>query len=714
MRQTAARFDIEAMRGFAVLIVMLFHAGISPIGSGFIGVDVFFVISGYLIIGLLYREYERDGRIMLADFWGRRMRRLLPASTLVVGVTAAGALFFVNRLNLQDVRYDLAAAALYAANLRFGVTGSDYWATEYVSPVLHFWSLGVEEQFYIAIPILILLAHLLFWKVPMRHMPKVFRLLLIGTAIASLSYCLNLMQGQPVWGYYSTLSRAWEFALGGLAALTPTAAVIARGKLRRPLLLLLWIPLIWSAVAIDPKVGYPGLVTLVPVAATALILWAGAGSNTVGQALLSSRIPAIPALVAWLGGISYSAYLWHWPLLWAAAAYTTTTKQPYDVSASLGIPLLITTLLLAHLTKRFVEDPIRFRPELVRSSLRSLRLGVQSSLTAVAVVGVTALLPSLYIVNALPITPTPEPSESETIDPDWLKNDPMWLDRLIRKLVPPVSPNAVLSDVSMPLDLVRGDVPEVNEDNCHAERGDEEPTRRCTYGDKTSKKVIALFGDSHAAQFVGGLSDATAAQGYALWPRTRASCPAANVTSYLPENRQRYKECDTWRNAVLKELRKSHPDMVIISNQRPLYLFDRDTGAFVSDQKRVGEIWRTGMARTIKQLTEVGIHVMVIRDVPQWPTDLPECLATAARAIDCAMPTRKLLESPGNDIDIAKRIDNSIGIDLTSAICGELNCYPIRGNTVLARDRAHLTRTYSHVLSTLWQALIVHELYQPA
>src|SRR3954464_9447717 len=306
------RPDIEGLRAVAVLAVVLFHAGVPGLPGGFVGVDVFFVISGFLITGMLWREVERTGTVRLARFYGPRARRLLPAGVLVIAATAAAVAWLLPPLRARTVLGDGVASALYVANYRFAVQGTDYLAADTPpSPFQHYWSLGVEEQFYLLWPALLVgTAWLAGRRSPGAR--KVVAAVGVLTLVTAGSFVLSLWwtHSSPPWAYFSLPSRAWELGVGGLVALTvpawrrlpPTVAATAG-----------WAGLaavLASCCLLDEGTPFPGTAALLPVLGTALLLGAGSRRTSWGPAVVLERPP-----VRRIGRWSYSWYLWHWPVL---------------------------------------------------------------------------------------------------------------------------------------------------------------------------------------------------------------------------------------------------------------------------------------------------------------------------------------------------------------------------------------------------------------
>ena len=693
------RFDIEALRALAVTAVILFHAGVPFLGGGFIGVDIFFVISGYLIIGLIYRGWQQTGKVSLLGFWARRARRLLPASSLVLAVTALLAWPLSGRITGQEIRYDLLAALGFSANLRFGFSKADYWAPKYESPVLHFWSLGVEEQYYIITPLAFLLLALLIKRVKSRQQAVTFAVV-SAVSLASLTAALAWAHVDTVWNYYSPFTRGWEFAAGGLVALMPATKLSTLW--RRVLAWSGWLGLVGSIFLIKSGAGWPGIATLAPVTLTLLVIYVGAGSATCREFLARGKRRWATA-VAWLGGISYSAYLWHWPLLWVAARASGAAATD-RVSPWLAALAIVVSLWLASLTKYLVEDPIRFSPRLAASSWRSL--GV-AWLTA----GVSAAL--VMGASALPVwnlRPAPEVIEAPVKPVDWKDSNPDWLRALIDDLAPQPNHLTSLATVVPGVSSVGEQEADAHSTGCQLEFYELQAPDDCVFGYEEGEKSIVLFGDSHAGQFFTGLNSAADQLGYQLYVRTRTGCPAAMVTKYDARVDGPYAQCDSWRNSVLSEIAAIQPDLVIMTSYLTLgSTYNEGTGLTADNPDLEVAIWQAGYVNTITQLTKAGIPVIVVRDTPMWGMDVPDCLSSFEPK-RCAPKLNGLLNDSAIDIDLANQMTLVRGIDLTMAICEPSVCFPVRGGDIVMRDHSHLSNEYSAALGPLWRAIIVHEL----
>ena len=699
MARSSPRFDIEALRALAVVSVLLFHGGLGFARGGFVGVDVFFVISGYLIVGLLHKEWLANGSIALSDFWGRRARRLLPAATLVLSVTALTSVLLAGRLTGHEIRLDLLAATMFAANLRFAATGSDYWSLDYVSPALHFWSLGVEEQFYILTPLIMAGAALALKGKRPRALPVATLSALI---VVSLAYCLWLAANDPVWAYYSPLARAWEFAAGGLMAVLPWQEGREASRwLRR----LAWLTLLWSAAFIEPG-AWPGLATVIPVASTAVLLRTGHGSWSVAEAASPGWRGRWRRAVAFLGGTSYSAYLWHWPVLWIAAA-ALGLDAPEELPAAASLPLIALSLLLAALTKRYVEDPWRFSTRLTASPLRSLGTGWATSGAAAGLVGFSALLPAAALLPPPPAAlPVIESTTPPTPGPSAGQSQQEWLDELIADLVPAVDREPDLAAVTPEVGALPADKPSSVRGRCNLDKTSTEPGPDCDFGALGAQQSIALFGDSHADQYFAGIDAAARELGVGLKLLAKPSCPVADVAVWLYHEQRRYPQCEEFREKAIEQLIAQQPSAVVVASLVTYSIIDPKTGR-LAGFSRGQKLWRAGLERTLERLTDAGLRVVLVRDLPNWGSDIADCLATYGAARCTPAPD---LWPKADDLRIAQRTAGASALDLTAAVCEPARCYPVRGGTLVVRDDTHLSASYSLRLAPLWERILEREL----
>jgi peptidoglycan/LPS O-acetylase OafA/YrhL len=361
------RPDIEGMRAIAVGLVILFHAYRVPFTGGFVGVDVFFVISGFLITSLLLKERDRTGRISILGFYARRVRRILPASALVVLVTVFATYAWLGFIAGNNTALDAEWTAIFAANIHFGLVQTDYFgALLPPSPLQHMWSLGVEEQFYLIWPgvflVLVLLTRMHHRKALCGGLS-----LIVG---ASLIWSVKQTAVNQTWAYFSPLTRAWELGLGALVAVLATLiAGIRQAWVPQVLAFGGLIGIALAAVLFTSDTRYPGSAAALPVVGSAVLIAAGCANqrSIVGRALSTRPMQ-------WVGARSYSMYLWHWPLLVIPAQYATK-----ELSALQNTGLVLLTVLASALTYRLVENPIR------RSKFLAPRTGLTLAIGAILV-----------------------------------------------------------------------------------------------------------------------------------------------------------------------------------------------------------------------------------------------------------------------------------------------------------------------------------------
>nr|MBA3286778.1 acyltransferase [Acidimicrobiia bacterium] len=358
------RADVEGLRAVAVVAVVAFHLRLGGFAGGFVGVDVFFVVSGYLITRLLLSEVGRTGRISLPAFWARRARRLLPASALVLVVTVVASRWMLNPLAQRSVAADALAAGGFVVNFVFANRLGDYFGAQLgalePSPLLHVWSLAVEEQFYLLWPVTLLL---------LTRRPRQYRRLVLavvlGVAVASLVASVWMTDHHPTWAFYLLPARMFELLAGAAVAVAGGAFTTVNAMYRAALG---WFGLAGILVAVgtyDASTPFPGTAALLPVLCTVLVLTAGGRGGAASGPVLVLGHP----VAGWIGTRSYSIYLWHWPALVLGQAKFGPLGLPSRVvvvAASVG---------LAALTYRIVENPVRHHRWLAARPGRGLALG---------------------------------------------------------------------------------------------------------------------------------------------------------------------------------------------------------------------------------------------------------------------------------------------------------------------------------------------------
>ena len=675
------RPDIEGLRGIAVLLVLLFHASIPGFNGGFVGVDIFFVISGYLITGMLFREYETTGKISLRNFYARRVRRLLPASALVLVVTLIASILFLPPLSLPSVTIDISAAALYVSNIVFAFRATDYFAAGSApSPVLHFWSLGVEEQFYLFWPAIFLIVAYGARKLRMR----------IGIAIAvigvsSFGFATYLVTRAGPWAFFSLPTRAWELALGAILAVFGTKL----SKMPHWLAICLgWIGLsaaIYSGLVIRASAPFPAWPALAPTLGAALLIAGGSRISRFSPApLLAHRLPQF------LGKISYSLYLWHWPLLVIPLAWK---GLPLSIYERVGLALL--AIPFAYVTQRWVEDPLRhgkFIGTLPRKNL--LTAAAMALVIAAASLGTDYIVTTGAHFNGKPLTAAQKSAELDAI----LK--PLAETNKSSNTRPDTLASAVPANLEPELINAKSDRPISYMDRCHTQMNLPPSTMPCIYGDTTSNTTIALFGDSHALSWFPAMNILAKKNGWKLLSLTMSACSPSDIPGWNPSNNSVMKNCTLWRADSLKRIAAAKPIVVLVAGTRGFETVDAQNKLLAGEAKNTA--WRAGMQRTIDKLKLASPHVIYIGDAPQSLVDPPVCLSAHPKnALECATPLAKAINNDWIAQETAMTIQEGISfIDPGLWICPTSPCPVILGNLLIYMDGGHLTATFSAALAS--------------
>ncbi|HEY8466493.1 MAG TPA: acyltransferase family protein [Solirubrobacterales bacterium] len=652
------RPDIEGLRAIAVGCVLLAHGGVALAAGGFVGVDIFYVISGFLITGLLMREVEKRGTVNLLGFYARRARRLLPAATLVIGVTVILALLLLPPARQLTVSGDAIASSLYFSNWRFTAQAADYFAPfSETSPLQHYWSLAVEEQFYLAWPLLMLVGALLLGRLTGARRRAVLAVAVAVTA-ASFAYSVAYTQEAPSQAYFSTLTRAWELGVGAILALVALPVV---GRRIAAALAGLGLGMVGLATVLySGTTPYPGVAALLPVLGTAAVLVAGASGQIAGPLRALTSRP-----VRYLGRISYSTYLWHWPvLIFAAEIWGPLSPLQAGIAIAAAVAL-------AAATYHAVERPFMRSRRLRVAPRRSLALGA-----GCAVAGVIA---ALVLVRAQP--------EIDVLDADDVKGaaalsyqtEPQREARALR-------PN--------PLEASK-DRGRLTDDGCLVGREAVE-SPECAYGPDDPAATVALFGDSHAAHFFPALERLGEREDWRIVGLTKMGCTPADVTVWNGRLGAPYTECDEWREHALRRIDKEKPDMTIVSTASFYTVVEGGERL----EEGSAEAREDGLVRTLKRLTESSGEVVVIGDVPHAPFEVSECVTENLDSLDeCAFDIDDRRNTDGFDRRAARRVDGVKLVEVTDVLCAKGTCRAVIGDAVTYRGSNHLTATFSRTLA---------------
>ncbi|PSK97101.1 peptidoglycan/LPS O-acetylase OafA/YrhL [Murinocardiopsis flavida] len=651
------RPEIQGLRAVAVLLVAVYHVWLGRVSGG---VDVFLLLTGFLITGSLVRAVERDGGVGLLAFWSRLLRRLSPAAGVVLlGVLAATALF-LPKDRWRDTIGEAVAAALYHENYRLAFNAVDYLAQDVAaSPVQHFWSLSIQGQFYIVWPLLVAAAA---WAAARRRLPvrKAVAAALVLVFAASLAYSVYITGADQRWAYFDTGARLWEFALGGLLVLAlphlnpPRVARIALG----------WgglAALVLCGLLLQVSTVFPGYAALWPtLAAGAIVVAGGTGSRFGADRLLTLR----PLL--YVGGISYALYLWHWPVLVCYLAVTDRTAA----SPVGGAAVLAVSVALAAATKAVVEDGV---PRLTRARTTPMWS---------AAVGAACLAPMLVASGGWSAALDAEQREREAFVADPANYPGALAARNggsgLRDL--PVYPApAEAAD----------DVPESYPDGCNQNVAGSE-VLTCEYGDPSAERTVALVGGSHAAHWLPALAELGEDHGWRVVNIVKGACLFTDLAqTYKGED---YPACAEWNEGVLRELADLGPDVVF--STATTSSIDKEAGFG-------GEVVVDGYVDRWRELDALGIDVVGVRDTPRFGFDVAECVAEkgpegcvghASPSLERTSPLADLTES--GDVP-----DNVSFVDVNDLLCEDGRCPSVIGNVLVYWDNAHFTATFARTLA---------------
>ena len=633
------RADIEGLRAISVLGVVLFHSGLSVANGGFVGVDSFFVVSGFLITSLLIKEVEATGSIKLSNFWARRAKRLFPNALLMIAITLV-AVALVGPWSMKDsITLDAIAAAFYVANYHFANRTVDYFdETAQSSPLLHFWSLGVEEQFYIIWPLLLIAA------LSLRRIPpaKVALAALIFVTLASFIASLLWIQKNQPAAFFHTEARIWQIGVGGLLALSAGALKRIPAAVLAVLGWLGLIGLVACMVFYNVELTYPGFWALLPVASTGALI-AGGNAHRFAPVLLLKAPP-----LQWLGRLSYSIYLWHWPII----VMTPLILPGFADANVIALALILPVSALAYY---LVEDPLRrarWTPPRPRVTIATGLAG--SSMVAGLALMITLLLPSIG-------------GTAHARFHALMKNTELKSSKL---------------QFRCRFGVVDGEI------------------RPCTFGDKTSSKVVALFGDSHAGHLFDGVDKAAGAKGWALQVFVKNACPPIDVEIFHARKRALDSDCTNWRNLVLEHFVATKPQLVIISSWTGLSkkMYADASGASLSESESLKR-WKDGFGRVLKRLTQAGINVAVIRNTPRNRRgNILDCIARSGPE-SCGTARQEAIVSSPPDVEVARRFSDVTVKDLTDHFCGRNVCQAVLNGVIVYQDATHVTSTFAKTLA---------------
>jgi peptidoglycan/LPS O-acetylase OafA/YrhL len=618
------RPDIEGLRAIAILLVIGAHFEIPGISGGFVGVDIFFVISGYLITSILLREHSEKSKINLLGFYANRFRRLFPAlATMLIATSFAAYLILPDTQNLPNSTA-AAFAAVWASNLYFSFSDVDYFSSEIGNNLfLHTWSLGVEEQFYIIWPALILFTLRL---APSKRPERGLLIALLTALIASLVSCLIVAQKHSVPAFYLMPTRAWQFAAGAIVWLA-----VNRNSLPLPRSnYLSWvgiISLLASLIIIDYDKAYPGILAILPTLATCAFLWSGSNPLSLSGQLLSK------GPLQWLGRISYSWYLWHWPVLIFA-----NHLIPDSGSFSNTILLILLSLLLAATTHYLIENPIRF------GRAKQVKAGWQ----------VGATLSLMILLNS-----------------QFLGWNASTTNRMANQ--------------NIKYTEARFDVPFFYQDNCddwyHSDQ-----LKPCSYGPESAPKTAVLMGDSIGAQWFPALTHLFDPHEWKIIVLTKSSCPMVDEPFFYKRIGREYTECKTWRDKAINWLKQKEPNLIFLgstaSNPYTKEQLISGTRSILSDLSSIqAEIY---LIEANPVLNFNGIDCLT----ENQQTGGEKCSTKVSHNSQYANVANTLQS-------VTSEYENVHWLKTAMLVCPDDVCRAERDSTIIYRDNQHLTASFT-------------------
>ena len=663
------RPDVEGLRAVAVLLVVFFHAGIPVLSGGYIGVDVFFVISGFVITGVLLRERSSTGHTSLLAFYGRRCRRIIPAASIVIIATVILAYLFVGSAAGSRAADDGRWASVFLANFHFTSVGTDYLGSQLPpSPLQNYWSLSVEEQFYVVYPTFFLVLAAIRTRLALRTRLAIGLVVII---VASLAFSVIDTASHPTAAYFSPFTRAWELALGALVAVATPWLLKIPEQLAA---IATWVgimAIVIAAIGFNAQTAYPGWMVTLPVTGAALVIAGGVRAPLAGvEALLG-----LPPL-RWLGRISYSLYLWHWPILIIVAEHTGRSTLP--IPQSLAWELV--ALAAAVVTYRAVENPIRHAVALRRIPWGSVGVGAAF---------VTVTVGYLSAQSGLAGASVPGTGRASTKVPAAAS-----LPQVLRLVAAARSIRTVPPDLAPPIAQAVSQ-PAANLGEPATSTGcvitfAQSTAPACTFGDATSTRTMVLYGDSHAGMWFRALDDIAVRSQWRLVVLFKSACPVGLPTwtrGVGGKVRTRWQACDQWHRYALARINQLDPGLLVVSQE-----LNRDPNGFAYTPKQ----WERGLQQFLDQVTAPRTAKVVLGNIPS--NGGAPCLAQYVDDVQACSghPTTRYNEAEMH----AARLSGARYIDLTPWFC-TVTCSPIIGPFDVYFNTSHVAVGYTRFLETV-------------
>jgi peptidoglycan/LPS O-acetylase OafA/YrhL len=694
------RPDLQGLRAVAVLLVVLDHVGVRLFHGGFVGVDVFFVLSGFLITGLLVGRAEETGSISLGEFYARRVRRIVPAAALTLVVTTAVASVLLNYVRARAIAVDSIWAALFGANIHFARVGTDYFAQgQPPSAVQHYWSLSIEEQFYFVWPAVLSLV--LFGAiaghrvVPRRaaprpapgafYVPRRILVVVAAAGIASLVWSVYFSGVLPAAAYFSTRARVWELALGALLALS-SRKLARTPDLIRPVLG--WAGLIAIAVAAvvySPATEFPGYAALLPTLGAVLVIAAGIGR--VPSRLQAGRTLSLAPL-RYVGDRSYTYYLWHWPVLVIASLYAGR-----NLEVSVNLLLACAAFALSVVTYRFFENPIR-------------RAGWRRGFSlALAPVSLTIVVGTLLVAIVL-IGPGTAPVRVSNAAAAQAAVARLQAGSRVAAVRPLASIVAAVKAAQRGARIPANLTPPVSgfeqdayalPGGCAPETADATSSTVCRLGDTTATRTIAVIGDSHAEMWIPTVLAMAKSDGWTVVPLIKSGCfPSAWLGNGYPGTPSvTISQCHAWYRWAVQQAKALQPDVTLMA------------GCCGGAAGSTLVATRSGYAALAASLRSASKEVILVEDddgIVKSPTD---CLLRGGATLKTCLTTWPNTGARFYSNDALEKLARARRFGFMNTrgwFCAGLRCPMVVGHTVVYRDTGHITQAYALRLAVPFRA----------
>ena len=656
------RPEIQGLRALAVVLVVVYHVWLGRVSGG---VDVFFLLSGFLMTGQLVRAAEARG-IDFGALWARMIRRLFPAALVVLTVTMAVSVVVLPENRWFQTIREVVAAALYVENWQLAADSADYFTQhDEASVVQHFWSLSIQGQFYLVWPILIAVTALVGARLG-RSVRTSAAWCLIAVFTASLSYSVVLTEAHQQLAYFHSLTRVWEFALGGLLALVVDSVVLSRWSRT----VLGWagvIGLVACGLVLQVGTVFPGYAALWPTLCAAAVITAGAtGSRLGADRWLSSRP------LSYLGDLSYGLYLWHWPVL----VFYLVIRERTAVGLAGGLVIIAVSLTLAALTYHLVENPVRESEVGARSRWGGYALGAAMLVPVLVAAGLWGEVSARKARTYASLVADPDHPGALARQPGfefWGSEDAAVVPSL----------------VALPRDFAA-----IEGATCtRAPHNNVLEVCSSPVSPPAAKRIVVV-GDSHMQQYLAALAPIARRHNWQVVHMLKGACPFSVNADAMPGDR----DCVKWNADAAQEIIRTKPDAVFTNGSRNVRvgLTEETPAGFVAQ-------WR--------KLEEAEIPVIAVRDNPRHSFSPPQCAATHGReAPQCSVPRADLLAAEAPYSLIEDLPSNTTFLDFSDYFCTEDLCPPVIGNVQVYLDDNHVSGTYMGTMSPIVEEALLAQL----